>query len=396
MGIQQAFYSADGAAGLAVSQFFLGVTPDEAKFDSLSSFVTTQETYYAAHGAIDPQLAGYEAIGRSFAADASFASSLSLATTATDYFTTTYNTVFGHAGSAGQIQHFVDQENYFKNIYTHAGLSLSDAGAQARGAALGQLIGFAVQDDTTPYGKGVANFYGDASDGNVAYGQSLFSYTTAAAPAPGHEVSYLLNDTLDITSTKGFAGVEQNFGAGNPVIDFQIAKDATDNTEMGIHAHYNTGDAVQAVQNGSGYTFDMEAGYRSGIHNEQGINVNRSHASLDLSMNFGADGPRDGELLFRYDTDPSAFTNMHTLTLAHQGANWYFEDATTHTPVLGMTLSTDGHVLQDSVNFGFAGLGYAHGPAGTGDIAAGNYAMELVHVVGGAEVATLHADFHLV
>ena len=60
-----------------------------------------------------------------------------------------------------------------------------------------------------------------------------------------------------------------------------------------------------------------------------------------------------------------------------------------------MTLSADGHVLQDSVNFGFAGLDMPHGDAGTGDIPAGQYAMELVHVVGGVEVATLHADFVL-
>ena len=59
MGIQRDYYSADGAAGLAISQFFLGVTPDEATFNRLSDFVAVQESYYAVHGAIDPQLAGY-------------------------------------------------------------------------------------------------------------------------------------------------------------------------------------------------------------------------------------------------------------------------------------------------------------------------------------------------
>ena len=336
-----------------------------------------------------------EAIGRGFASDPSFASKLALGINATDFFTTSYNDVFGHAGTADQVQHFVDQENYFKHIYTGAGLSAADAASQARGAALGQLIGVAVEDGSTPYGLGVANFYGDAADGNFVYGKALSAYSAAPAPAPGHDLEYILNGTLDITSTKNFAGVEQNFGAGNAVTDFQIVKDATDNTEMGIHAHYNTGDSVQAVQNGSAYTFEMEAGYRNGVHNEQGTNASRSHASLDLSMNFGVDGPKDGELVFRYDTNPGPGEDMHTLTLTHSGANWYFEDAN-HTPVLGMTLSADGHVLQDSVNFGFAGLLMPHGSAGTGDVAAGDYAMELVHVVGSVDVATLHADFHLV
>ena len=394
MGIQKDYYSADGAAGMAVSQFFLGATPDETHFNDLSDFTTLQENYYAAHGAVDPQLAGYEAIGRSFASDPAFASKLALGTDATSYFATTYAGLFGHAGGAEQVQHFVDQENYFIHIFTNAGMSAEDAASQARGAALGQLIGFAVQDGTTSYGQGVANFYGDAADGNIVYGQSLFAYSSAPPPAPGHDVTYVLNGTLDVTSTKNFAGVEQNFGAGNLVTDFQIAKDATDNTEMGIHAHYNTGDSVQATQDGTAYVFNMEAGYRSGIHNEQGTNVNRSHASLDLSMNFGTDGPQDGELVFRYDNDSSAAANMHTLTLAHQGTNWYFADEN-GTPVLGMTLSADGHVLQDSVNFGFAGLNMPHGAAGTGDVLAGQYAMELVHVVGGVEVATLHADFVL-
>lgn len=396
MAIQKTFYSADGAAGLALWQFFLDVTPDEAQFNALSDFVSTHETYYASIGAVDPQLAGYEAIGRGLASDASLAVKLALGTDATSFFTATYQAAFGRGGSADQIQHFVDQENYFKAMFTSAGLSQADAEAQARGAAVGQLIGWAVQDASTPYGQGVANFFGDASDGSVVYGQSLFAYTTAPAPAPGHELEYVLNGTLDITSTRGFAGIEQNFGAGNAVTDFQIVRDATDNTEMGIHAHYNTGDAVQATGADGTYSFTMEAGFRDGLgHNEQGVNVNRSHASLDLSMNFGIDGPSAGELLFRYDNDPSANFSWTELRLDHVGNQWFFEDANDN-PILGMTLSASGHVLQDSVNFGFAGLNYQRGPAGTGDILPGDYGMELIHVVGGQEVATLHADFHLI
>jgi hypothetical protein len=199
MGIQRDYYSADGAAGLAVWQFFAGVTPDQTQFEKLTSFVAVQETYYASRGVGDPQLAGYEAIGRAFAADASFTERLSLGTGATTFFTETYSSVFGHAGTTEQVQHFVDQENYFKQIYRSAGLSEIEAAAQARGAAIGQLVGFAVQDASTPYGIGVASFYGDAADGNFTYGKSLDAYSAAPPPAPGHDIEYVLNGTLDIT-----------------------------------------------------------------------------------------------------------------------------------------------------------------------------------------------------
>lgn len=215
MGIQEAFYSADGAPGLAISQFFLGVTPvDEAKFNSLADFVAMQETDYASRGAVDPQLAGYEALGRGFAGDPAFASSLELGTDATSFFSTTYEEVFGRAGGADQVQHFVNQENYFKGIYTAAGLSDADAAAQARGAALGQLIGHAVQDESTPYGQGVANFYADASDGTVAYGQSLFVPPAGPVEVDTLDPNFATFDTIELGSSKFVNATAGDDGSG--------------------------------------------------------------------------------------------------------------------------------------------------------------------------------------
>jgi hypothetical protein len=213
---------------------------------------------------------------------------------------------------------------------------------------------------------------------------------------PTHQVSYVTNGTLDITSTKGFASAEQPFGAGNLATNFQLANDATDNTQMGLHAHYNTGDAVQAVNVGGVLTFNMEAGNRNGIHNENGINVNRSHASIDFLMNSGTDTAKTGEYLLRVDTDPTAAKAFTTFSLATDGVNYAFVNSN-NVPVLGpLTVANGGHVLNDSLNFGYSTINLPHGPAGTGDILLGDYAVDLVHVVGGVEVATIHTSFHLV
>ena len=54
-----------------------------------------------------------------------------------------YVSVFGHAGTAAQIQHFVDQLNYFETLYTAARVfgSTSNIDLLARGAIYGQMLG---------------------------------------------------------------------------------------------------------------------------------------------------------------------------------------------------------------------------------------------------------------
>ena len=58
-----------------------------------------------------------------------------------------YNSVFGHPGTPAQIQHFVDQVNFFDTLYTAAGLSNPNLHGTdypdlvARAAIYGQMFG---------------------------------------------------------------------------------------------------------------------------------------------------------------------------------------------------------------------------------------------------------------
>lgn len=60
------------------------------------------------------------------------------------FVTDAYGSVFGHAGSAAQVQHFLDQLNYYEGIYTAAGVfgDASNIDLLARGAVYGQMLGF--------------------------------------------------------------------------------------------------------------------------------------------------------------------------------------------------------------------------------------------------------------
>ncbi len=66
--------------------------------------------------------------------------------------TDAYSSVFGHAGSAAQVQHFVDQLNFYEGLYTASGVfgNASNVDLLARGAVYGQMLG--VEHGITPIG----------------------------------------------------------------------------------------------------------------------------------------------------------------------------------------------------------------------------------------------------
>ncbi len=59
------------------------------------------------------------------------------------FVTDAYASVFGHAGTAAQVQHFSDQLSFFEGLYTAAGTfgSASNIDLLARGAVYGQMLG---------------------------------------------------------------------------------------------------------------------------------------------------------------------------------------------------------------------------------------------------------------
>ena len=148
------------------------------------------------------------------------------------------------------------------------------------------------------------------------------------------------------------------FGTGNSTAHFEHLFDHTSNIEFGLQDHYRTGDYVNPVNGENGYVATMDAGIQNGQHNELGSNPNRSGASFDISMNFGNEGPTAGKFVLDLQG--------HDFTLQGSGRIWYFADSNGR-PVQGLTLSPDGHVLQDSGNLAFYS-GYLQHGANPADI----------------------------
>lgn len=216
---------------------------------------------------------------------------------------------------------------------------------------------------------------------------------------PEHQVTFFLSQDLPLHSTKNYAGVELGFGAGNLPTTYSYVVDETAGVLLGMKAHYRTGDDVVGVA-GTGaadVAWQMPKGAQSGtIGNEDGPNANRTHASIDIVLDFGVGKPDDGEVVLRVDNDPTAATNFLTFTLTEVGPGSWMLLNEAGTAGQGMTVSNQGHVLADSMNFGFDFLEMPHGLGGTGDVPAGQYDIQLQYLVGVTPVAELHGQLFLV
>lgn len=216
---------------------------------------------------------------------------------------------------------------------------------------------------------------------------------------PAHEVTFFLNQGLPLHSTKNYAGIEMGFGDGNLPTGYSYAIDETAGVLLGLKAHYRTGDDVAGVAGtgGADVAWTMPKGEQTGtVGNEDGANVNRTHASIDIVIDFGVGTPDDGEVVLLVDNDPTAATNFlkFTLTEIEPGSWKLLNEAGTDGQ--GLTVSNDGHVLADSTNFGFGFLEMPHGPSGTGDVPVGQYDIQLLYMVGLNPVADVHGQMFLV
>jgi hypothetical protein len=142
-------------AAFALSSFIEGAVPTSARIDSLTAFATTQHDYYVnVLQSANAQLGAYEALGKAFAADPSTTADFAArygALSTTDFVTTAYAQIFDVANSipsAAALANLVAQVEYFTSIYTQAGIPAADAALQAKGAVLGQIIGYAFTDAT--------------------------------------------------------------------------------------------------------------------------------------------------------------------------------------------------------------------------------------------------------
>jgi hypothetical protein len=196
-----------------------------------------------------------------------------------------------------------------------------------------------------------------------------------------------------LESTSHQADGSAFFGTGNSTLHYLNLFDHTSNIEFGLEAHYRTGDYVTPVKNSGNWIATLASGHQDGTHNEQGTNLTRSAASVDLSLNFGNENPTNGKFVLD--------VNGHDYILDHTGtgatAQWFMENTVTHAPAIGLTLAPGSHVLQDSVNFGFAEFAYlAHNGPNSGDLAPQNIHITLTEMVGHVGVAAVSETLHLV
>ena len=136
---------------LTTYQKMYGVSPSSGELWILKNFDATQSLYGQSIGVQDAVVYMYSALGQALATGSDTGSTafkstwgpLTIASDAT-FVTQAYTNVFATAGTAAQIQHFVDQMNFYKSIYTASGAFGTDANRidlLARGAIFGQMLG---------------------------------------------------------------------------------------------------------------------------------------------------------------------------------------------------------------------------------------------------------------
>jgi hypothetical protein len=142
---------------LTTYQKMYGVAPSNAELGVLVQFNSAQYAYGVQIQVQDPIVYVYSALGQALADQADTGSTafksmwgpLAISSDAT-FAVQSYANVFGVPGTPAQIQHFVDQLNFYKSIYTASG-AFGDANQidlLARGAIYGQMIGVKAENPT--------------------------------------------------------------------------------------------------------------------------------------------------------------------------------------------------------------------------------------------------------
>ena len=217
-------------AALLISQIVLGKVPvDGAKLTSLTLFAQQQFDYYANVLQVgNPALGPYEALGRGFSSTPEFAALVAAAGGSNGQFVTnTYVAAFGTTPSGAQVQHFVDQIEYFTNLYKAAGISAASALLQAQGAVLGQIVGEAALQEGSTLDNLAEGFLGALVDGTAVFNAPIQASQPPAAPDPG-----TLPQTKVLTSGLDVIG---------PTADFPLE---ADDTVIGNGQTIQSGDSV--------------------------------------------------------------------------------------------------------------------------------------------------------
>jgi hypothetical protein len=130
----------------AISQFVTGANPTTGELDIRAGAAAAAYDYYAnVLKVANPALGPYESLGVSFSALSAFQAKYGSGSSAS-FVAKTYDDVFHRAPTGGQQKAFEDQHAYFTSLYQKAGISAVTADLQARGAVLGQMVGYVMID----------------------------------------------------------------------------------------------------------------------------------------------------------------------------------------------------------------------------------------------------------
>jgi hypothetical protein len=157
--------SADNVAvpALTTYQKMYSLPPSSNELWILKEFDAAQSLYGQLIGVQDPTVYVYQALGAALADGSDTGSTafkskwgpLAIPNDAT-FATQAYSDAFGAPGNSAQIQHFVDQVNFFKSLYTVSGAYGTDANhidLLARGAIYGQMLGVKAENPLASAGS---------------------------------------------------------------------------------------------------------------------------------------------------------------------------------------------------------------------------------------------------
>lgn len=163
-----------------VFNFLNGAAPTAEKLSALADFAKSQFEAYKAAGVARAEIGPYEALGKGFAETIAFNAKYGQLNTV-DFVKKAYAEIFERAATTAQSDHFKNQVSYFEQLYSKAGAAAAAAALSAKGAVLGQMLGFAVLDEAGQHP------YIAAATKGLSGSSAMVGVAGAPAPEPAHD-----------------------------------------------------------------------------------------------------------------------------------------------------------------------------------------------------------------
>lgn len=185
---------------LIVTDFILGSTPTSGKLQSLADFSLAQYNAYAAAGVGDPSIGPYEALGLGLSGTAEFIAKFGSGSD-TSFIRATYREAFDRDPNDTQIAHFQSQLAYFRDLYLGAGVDPNAATLGARGAVVGQILGFAAAEAGNAYSDAAQMLLLDTANGGTVRPVNLITEYGLNDSGPSETVTVTNNVTTFLATT---------------------------------------------------------------------------------------------------------------------------------------------------------------------------------------------------